>query len=301
MRWEVPAEAAGCTVSAFVKTRTELSWSIVKRHVANGKTFVDDERVVDVAHRVRAGQTVELRLDAPRPRDDQVRVPIVYEDKHVVIIDKPCGTSSVPYEKDERDTAMDLLRAEWRRQARDAGRVPLHVVHRIDRATSGLLVFAKSKRAELGLAMQLRDHSMDRSYVCAAHGAITAGRIESRLVRDRGDGLRGTGRDPRRGKLAITHVTVRERLHGATLCDIRLETGKTHQIRIHLAEQGWPLIGETVYIRDYERRGGRPIESPRLLLHAATLGFVHPTTGERLHHTSALPEDFEAVLASLRR
>jgi 23S rRNA pseudouridine1911/1915/1917 synthase len=178
--------------------------------------------------------------------------------------------------------------------------VPLHVVHRIDRATSGLLAFAKSKRAELGLAAQLRAHTMERMYLCVAHGTVAAHgpmRIESNLVVDRGDGLRGSTTDPNRGKRAITHVTVRQQLRGATLCEVRLETGKTHQIRIHLAEAGHPLVGEPVYTRDYR---GTLINSPRLLLHAATLGFEHPITGERVSLSSPLPPDFTAVVERLQ-
>jgi 23S rRNA pseudouridine1911/1915/1917 synthase len=187
--------------------------------------------------------------------------------------------------------------------------VPLHVVHRIDRGTSGLLMFAKTKAAERGLATQLRAHEMERMYVCVAHGVVAAGRIESTLVPDRGDGLRGSvswagpGPGPRirggrasQGKRAITHVAVRRALHGATLCDVRLETGKTHQIRIHLAESGHPLVGETVYVRDYT---GPVIASPRLMLHAATLGFTHPLSGERVALSSELPADFTTVLDRL--
>jgi 23S rRNA pseudouridine1911/1915/1917 synthase len=174
--------------------------------------------------------------------------------------------------------------------------VPLHVVHRIDRATSGLLAFAKTKRAELGLAAQLRAHTMERQYICVAHGVVAAGRIESMLLADRGDGIRGSTTHTGQGKRAITHVTVERALRGATLCAVRLETGKTHQIRIHLAECGHPLVGETVYIRDY---AGKLIDSPRLMLHAATLGFVHPITNEHVSLRSPLPPDFTAVVDRL--
>src|SRR5205823_6034130 len=219
----------------------------------------------------------------------------VFDDAHVVVIDKPSGVSSVPYEDRELGTAMDLIRGAWRRQGKPATTVALHVVHRIDRATSGLLMFAKSKRAELGIAAQLRAHTCERMYLCVAHGDVGHARIESFLVPDRGDGLRGSG-DARRGKRAVTHVRPRERLRGATLCEVTLETGKTHQIRIHLAERGHPLVGETVYVRDYR---GTIITSARLMLHAATLGFEHPITGERIAMAAATPPDFDAVVARL--
>jgi 23S rRNA pseudouridine1911/1915/1917 synthase len=176
----------------------------------------------------------------------------------------------------------------------------LHVVHRIDRATSGLLAFAKTKRAEQGLAAQLRAHTMERTYICVAHGRVASRRIESYLVADRGDRLRGSTSRTDQGKRAVTHVVAGEALRGATVCSVQLETGKTHQIRIHLAECGHPLVGETVYIRDFEAAGHRPIASPRLLLHAATLGFVHPISGERVELSSALPADFTRIVERLR-
>jgi 23S rRNA pseudouridine1911/1915/1917 synthase len=297
--WTVPDDAAGGTVAAFVKARTGEPWSTVKRWIERGKLQVDGAVVTAVDHRLRAGAAVALSLAAPRPADPAREAVIVHDDPHVVVIDKPAGVSSVPYEARETGTAMDLVRGAWRRAGKKAAETPLHVVHRIDRATSGLLMFAKSKRAELGLAAQLRAHTCERSYLCVAHGEVAPGRIESRLVADRGDGLRGSARHAGQGKRAVTHVAVRERLRGATLCEVRLETGKTHQIRIHLAERGHPLVGETVYIRDFVARGGVPIAAPRLMLHAATLGFTHPITGEPLRFAAAPPPDFMAVVERL--
>jgi 23S rRNA pseudouridine1911/1915/1917 synthase len=292
--WTV--DQAGLTVAAFLKTQMGIAWSVAKRHVTSGKVFVDGERVTEIDHRLAAGQRVELKMAAPRPRDPEREGVLVYDDAHVVVIDKPAGISSVPYEDRETGTAMDLIRGAWRRMGKPATSVPLHVVHRIDRATSGLLAFAKTKRAELGLAAQLRAHTMERMYICVAHGIVTPGRIESNLVADRGDGLRGSTSHAGQGKRAITHVSVRQALRGATLCEVRLETGKTHQIRIHLAESGHPLVGETVYIRDY---AGSLLTSARLMLHAATLGFEHPVTGERVSLSAALPPDFTSVVDRL--
>ncbi len=296
MAWTV--DQPGATLAAFVKAKTGVPWSVAKRQIVTGKVFVDGACMTTVDLRLATGQQVELRAGAPRPRDPMREGVLVHDDAHVVVLDKPSGISSVPYEDRETGTAMDLIRGAWRRQGKPATQVALHVVHRIDRATSGLLMFAKTKQAELGLAAQLRAHTVTRSYLCVAHGAVAAGRIESYLVRDRGDGLRGSTTRRDQGKRAVTHVEVVRPLRGATLCRIRLETGKTHQIRIHLAEAGHPLVGEQVYVRDHR---GPVIASPRLLLHAATLGFDHPATGARVELSSPLPPDFTAVLDALTR
>jgi 23S rRNA pseudouridine1911/1915/1917 synthase len=286
----------GVTVAAFVKARANVPNSVAKRHVTTGKVFVDGAVITEVDHRLSAGQSVELRMGARRPLDPEREGVLVYDDAHVVVIDKPAGINSVPYEERETGTAMDLVRGAWRRMGKPATTVPLHIVHRIDRATSGLLCFAKTKKAELGLAAQLRAHTMERMYICVAHGVVVPQTIVSNLIADRGDGLRGSTTDPNRGKRAVTHVTVRQPLRGATLCEVRLETGKTHQIRIHLAEAGHPLVGEPVYTRDY--RGGL-LTAGRLMLHAATLGFEHPVTGERVSLSAPLPPDFTAVVDRL--
>jgi len=292
--WTV--DEAGVTVAAFVKARANVAWSVAKKHVETGKVFVDGARVTAVDARLAAGQKVELRMNAPKPRDPTREGVLVYDDAHVVVIDKPSGISSVPYDEREQGTAMDLIRGAWRRMGKPATSVPLHVVHRIDRATSGLLAFAKSKRAEVGLGAQFRAHSIERTYLCVAHGVVAPGRIESMLVADRGDGIRGSTTRPGQGKRAVTHVSVVRALRGATLCEVKLETGKTHQIRIHLSESGHPLVGETVYVRDF---AGPVIAADRLMLHAATLGFEHPITGERVALSAAPPPDFDAVLARL--
>ena len=293
--WTV--EQPGVTLAAFIKAKTAVAWSVAKRQIATGKVFVDGACVTEIDLRLTAGQAIELRSHARRPLDPEREGVLVYDDAHVVVIDKPTDINSVPYEERETGTAMDLIRGAWRRAGKPATTIALHVVHRIDRATSGLLMFAKSKKAELGLAAQLRAHAMERTYICVAHGAVTSRRIESFLVDDRGDGLRGSTTRHDQGKRAVTHVTAEEALRHATLCRVRLETGKTHQIRIHLSEAGHPLIGEPVYIRDY---AGPVLTSARMMLHAATLGFEHPVTGAHVALSSPLPPDFVAVLDRLR-
>jgi 23S rRNA pseudouridine1911/1915/1917 synthase len=221
----------------------------------------------------------------------------VHEDRHLVVAEKPAGISSVPYERGERETLMDSIRAEWKGRGLPAAARVLHVVHRLDKDSSGLLVYARTRAAERALQMQFRRRTISRVYLCLAHGRVESGTIETRLVRDRGDGLRGSAaRESAEGKLAITHLRVRKDFERASLCEVRLETGRTHQIRVHLAEKGHPLVGERVYIRDFEASGGRPIPSLRLMLHAAALAFDHPTEGRRISLESTRSSEFLALV-----
>jgi 23S rRNA pseudouridine1911/1915/1917 synthase len=195
-----------------------------------------------------------------------------------------------------------------------AGRPNLGVVHRLDKETTGLIVFTRTWLAKKALASQFRRHTVHRRYLAIAHGHVKEQTIRSILVADRGDGVRGSAgvqvarrhslpssrsstRGPTVGREAVTHVEPLEALRGATLVACRLETGRTHQIRIHLSEAGHPIVGERVYIRGY---GGPLVDAPRLMLHAAELGFLHPATERFMRWELPPPDDMRAVLERLR-
>jgi 23S rRNA pseudouridine1911/1915/1917 synthase len=176
-------------------------------------------------------------------------------------------------------------------------------VHRIDRDTSGLVVFACTQSAAEKLTKQFRKHTVDRRYLALTRGVPTVERIESVLVRDRGDGRRGSTRDPvaEDGKRASTHVSVLEELGKFALVECRLETGRTHQVRIHLGEAGTPLCGERVYDRSIHGKPPPDVSgAQRPMLHAVRLGFTHPETGEAMSWEVHPPEDFQRVLDELR-
>jgi 23S rRNA pseudouridine1911/1915/1917 synthase len=175
------------------------------------------------------------------------------------------------------------------------------VVQRLDKETSGLVVFARTVEAERGLGRQFKAHTVERRYLALVPGETGARTVRSNLVRDRGDGRRGSGRGKDVGKQAITHLEVAERLRGYTLLWCRLETGRTHQIRIHLAELGHPICGDKVYRKLGAKAELDPSGAPRLALHAAELGFDHPITGEAMHWDMPLPPDFRALLEELRQ
>jgi 23S rRNA pseudouridine1911/1915/1917 synthase len=274
---------------------------------AEGRVTVDGQRCLDPAARVAPGSVVAVERWAPKFRTGPLADnAIVFYDRDVVVVDKPVGMLSVADEPGNRETLVDYTRTLLRRTDRRGADAPLGVVHRLDKDTSGLMVFARTAQAKRALAEQFREHAIDRVYHAIAHGAVTATRIETYLLLDRGDGMRGSyghfrraqGGAPIEAKRSVTHIEPIGGLQGATLVECRLETGRQHQIRIHLSELGHPLVGESVYIRDY---AGPKIEAMRPMLHARTLGFAHPRTGERTLFQREPPGDFQATIASLGR
>jgi 23S rRNA pseudouridine1911/1915/1917 synthase len=309
----VTAEQAGETLAAVVREAAPgTSWSRARELCRSGRVWLDGEPATDPARRLAGGERIELRLDAPALHREAVPLDaVLHLDADVAVVRKPAGLLTVPFaggERSERETLLSLARVAVRRLDTIRGQEPnpsLRAVQRLDKDTSGLVVFARNVRAQRRLQEQLGEHSVTRRYLAVVHGAAADAVCDSLLVPDPGDGLRGSwgflrsapGEPPPEARNAITFVTVLERLAGATLVACELETGRQHQIRIHLAEGGHPVVGETVYIRDWR---GPLIPSPRLMLHAAVLGFVHPRTGRQVRWEDPPPADFDAVLARLR-
>lgn len=268
----------------------EASWGAVRKLIETGKIAVTGSVVRDNRHIVRPDTEIELGMTRPKvavaadPR-------ILYFDPHVVVANKPPGIASVDHEA-EPTSLQTELRASLETLERKKV-PPLKVVHRLDKVTSGVMVFARSQAAQADLKDQFRAHTTGRVYLAVAHGAVRSATLSFRLVRDRGDGVRGVTQNPNLGYTSVTHVRAKELLARCTLVECKLETGRTHQIRIHLAEIGHPLVGEPLYIRDYQ---GPLIESERTLLHAAQLSFTHPVFRNVRRYEVPLPAEFEAFL-----
>lgn len=275
------------------------SWNAIRRLIETGKVSVDGEVTRDPVRAVRQGAVLVVSMRARRPSAGETlpKSAFVHVDSQVAVVRKPAGVSTVPFDETETDTLVDRLHQALKASSR-GNTAPPGIVHRLDKETSGLILFARTLAAKRALKQQFRVHSVHRRYVAVAHGAVVAQSVSSRLVRDRGDGRRGSTANPTLGRDAVTHVGVLERLDGATLVECRLETGRTHQIRIHLAELGHPLLGETLYMKGYT---GPIVDAPRLMLHARELGFSHPSTGEPLRFEEPMPDDMRLVVESLRR
>ncbi len=288
-----------------MRERTGAPWSRARKLCTDGRVTVNGERCLDPAARIAPDAVVVVDEHGPRLRAAGAlpESAIVFFDRDLVVVDKPAGMLSVADEPGNKATLGIHTRGLLRRM--DGHDTALAVVHRLDRDTSGLMVFARNAGAQRALAAQFRAHDIDRVYQAIAHGTVDAARVETDLVLDRGDGLRGSfghfrrarGAVPADARRAVTHITPLAPLEGATLVECRLETGRQHQIRIHLSELDHPLVGERVYIRDFP---GAKIEAPRPMLHAKALGFVHPRTGERVFFEHEAPTDFQAMLERLR-
>lgn len=307
----------GLTLAAVLKSRLKLSWSQARRMIEGQRILVAGAPCRDAARRLNVGQriliapavaTKKSARTAPRKHAVARRpdINVRYQDEHIVVVEKPAGLTTMRH-ADEREEFgargkrfLPKTLADWLPQVL-AAPGQIFAVHRLDRDTTGLIVFARTKVAERELGKQFRAHSISRTYVALVRGRPVTGRIESRFVDDRGDGRRGSSADGHSGQTAITHVRSVEELGELTLVECRLETGRTHQVRIHLGEASAPICGETIYDRPvHGAPAPDPSAAPRILLHAAHLGLQHPTTGKRLEWGSPLPEDMMAIIQKFR-
>jgi len=285
---------------ALAALHPDVSYSRLKRAVEEGQVSVDGEIVRDPGRCLAPGAALDWDRDRPADRRPaRLHIELAHIDKNVAVAVKPAGLLTMPTPEREKDTLLSRLALVVTR--RKGKRPFLAVVHRLDRDTSGLVAFATSRRGLASLQAQLVDHSMSRIYDAVVAGDVhpDAGTFDQPLI---GDGMRRKrwiAAAGETGKPAVTHWRVVERLRGATRLQVSLETGRTHQIRIHFAAAGHPVLGDTVYFAG----GGAPPRRPRLgrlALHAAELAFRHPADGRPMRFQAPLPEDLERLLAELR-
>jgi 23S rRNA pseudouridine1911/1915/1917 synthase len=266
--------------------------SLAERLIRDGAVRVDGERRAK-SHRLEGGEELEVALPEPaRLEPSEKPLEVVYEDEHLLVIDKPAGLVVHPAAGHEGETLVNRLVGLGA-----AGGDPARpgIVHRLDRGTSGLLLVARSETAYERLSAAIRERQVERRYLALVRGAPKSrtGRIDAAIGRDRTDRTRRSI-DTETPRDAVTWFAVRERLGVRTLLEVRLETGRTHQIRVHLEAIGLPVSGDPVY------GAARDLGLDRQFLHAHALAFDHPTTGTRLAFESPLPSDLASALEKAR-
>jgi len=284
----------------LVAERFQLSRRAAQEAVRNGRIDLEGERCDEPGREVPAASSIHFFPNRPQARKVAGRLKILHEDPHVLIVDKPAGLLTQPTPDRERDTLVSRA-TRYLSLRHGGGKTFLGVVHRLDKDTSGALALARSPEAIRAFQKLFREHDIERQYLAVVEGTPRreSGTIDKALIGDRGDLRRGVARHDGEGKRAVTHFQVIERFGPvASLLACWLETGRTHQIRIHMAEMGHPVVGDKVY---------RPVNQPsckakfhRQALHAQTLGFVHPILGGEVKVEAAPPSDLEDLIVDLR-
>jgi 23S rRNA pseudouridine1911/1915/1917 synthase len=299
----VDRAAAGTRLDRWLAGRlADLSRARLQALIEDGLVRVDG-KILKAAHRLQGGETVDVEIPPPPPEEllpEPITLSIVHEDDQVLVIDKPAGMVVHPGAGHAHGTLAAAALAHAPSIAGVGGPRRPGVVHRLDKGTSGLLVIAKTPAAYESLVAQLAARAVTRRYVAVVHGRLERGEgvVDAPIGRHPHDRVRMAVRPAGRGKRAVTRYRTLERFSRFTYVEARLETGRTHQIRVHLASLGHPIVGDDLY-----GRGAKP-ESPMRLegqaLHAAGLAFVHPVTEERMEFSAPLPQRMERLLSLLR-
>ena len=302
--------AGGGRLDKALAEASGLSRERVKALLGEGRVLLAGKAAAQASVKVADGTSFEIRLPAAIPAEaapQDIPLTIVFEDEHLIVIDKPAGLVVHPAAGNLDGTLVNALLHHCRGQLSGIGGVERPgIVHRIDKETSGLLVVAKTDKAHEGLARQFADHSIERAYFAIVQGRPMppAGTVSGFIGRSDHDRKKMAVLHElnKRGKHAVTHYRTVEAFAAASLVECRLETGRTHQVRVHMASIGHALLGDPVYGRTPTRF--RPLLNQlrfaRQALHAAVLGFIHPVTGAALRFESALPADMAGLLVELR-
>ncbi len=304
-QWTVADDDVGQRIDVWLARRAALSRKDVKRAMDQGSVRVNGKRVAIAKWELVRGDRVQLVKVAPTERGRERianyrRINVLFEDRDLIAVEKPAGITVVPVEGTSEATMVDQVRAYLRRKHPESRGTFVRALHRLDRDTSGIVLMAKSRLGERATALFKR-HAIRREYLAIVHGALEEedGTIDLPLTKGEfGHGRKvvpAVGKLKKIGKHAVTHFHVEERYRDATLLKVRVETGRTHQIRVHLASLGHPILGDRRYgpLTD-------PVPVGRQALHAALLGLHHPVTGEKMELKLPPPTDFAALIDVLR-
>ncbi|MBZ9688030.1 RluA family pseudouridine synthase [Clostridium estertheticum] len=296
--YKVEEDSVGTRLDVFISNEFEnKSRSYIQGIIEGGAAFVNG-KIRKSNYKLKVDEIITLTIPEPLELDveeENIPLDVIYEDSDVIVINKPQDMVVHPAPGNYTGTLVNALLYHCKDLSGINGILRPGIVHRIDKDTSGALVVAKNDNAHNSLAEQLKDHSMTRSYLALVEGIIKQdeGSVDEPIGRHPKDRIKMAVVES--GKKAITHYKVIERFDNNTLLECNLETGRTHQIRVHMAKIGHPLVGDLVYGFKKQR-----FNLKGQVLHAKMLGFIHPSTNEYMEFTSPLPDYFEKIIIKLR-
>lgn len=302
--YTVQPDEAGERVDTFLARKTGISRSQIQRLILKKNVLVN-EKHISQNFKIRTADIISVTITDEHEElliPEALDLPILYKDHHVVVVDKPAGMVVYPAAGHRSGTLMNAL-SYYSEKLATVG-MPLRpgVVHRLDKETSGVMIIAVDDAAYYDLVEQFRHRTITRSYAALVYGTMKGekGEIIFKIGRSESDRKKMSTR-VRRGKEAVTRWKVLQKYHGATMVEVKLSTGRTHQIRVHFAAEGHPVLGDRTYGRVKEIRvQRRRIHFPRQMLHAAVLGFTHPSTGKYMEFSSPLPADMQTAVKELQ-
>ena len=300
----VPIPEAGERLDIFLAKETGMTRSQVQKLIEQGAVLVN-EKALNSNYRVRPDDFISVHIeeaDTETLVPEEIPLEILYKDEHLVVVNKPPGMVVYPAAGHSGGTLMNALAFHCEKLATTGGPLRPGIVHRLDKDTSGVMIVALTDKAYYNLVEQFRQRTINRKYVSLVYGDIreVSGEISLRIGRSESD-RKKMSTHVRRGKEAVTRWKVLRRFGNATLIEVKLGTGRTHQIRVHFASVGHPVLGDRVYGKktEIEVTGKRKLSFPRQMLHAELLGFTHPATGEHLELSSPPPEDMRMKIEEL--
>ena len=294
----VEMEEAGKRIDAFLASKNEdISRMAIQRMIENGNIKVNDNKT-KASYKVCEGDNVVLEEEVPKEtslKAQDIPIEIIYEDNDIIVVNKPKGMVVHPANGNPDGTLVNSLMAICKDSLSGiGGEIRPGIVHRLDKDTSGILVVAKNDKAHINLSEQIKNHEVKKTYIALVRGIVKENEATINMPIGRSPTDRKKMAVVKNGKEAITHFKVLERYDNYTLLQINIETGRTHQIRVHLAKIGYPIIGDEVY-----SSGKNEWNIKGQCLHAKSLDFRHPVTNKEMHLEAELPEYFQNLLKEL--
>lgn len=298
MKKEYLSQEEGIRLDKYLsKVDSELSRVMIQKLIDNKKVFVN-KKIEKASYKVKINDTIEMEIEKPEEaklKPEEIPLNVIYEDNDIIIINKEKGMCVHPGNGNPDGTLANAIMARCKDSLSGiGGQIRPGIVHRIDKDTSGIIIVAKNDKSHIDISNQIKEHSTTKTYLALVRGIVRENEASIDMPIGRSKKDRKKMAVDKDGKNAITHFKVLKRYSDCTLLEIIIETGRTHQIRVHLAEIGYPIIGDYTYSNGKNRFG---IEGQ--MLHAYKIKFVHPTTKKEVEFTAELPEYFKKILDEL--
>ena len=298
--FEVKDENVSERIDKYISSKNEdISRVMVQRLIDEGNVLVNGKGT-KASYKVQTGDKILVRIEDPKPTElvpQEIPLDVVYEDNDILVINKQKGLVVHPGNGNQDGTLVNAILARCKDSLSGiGGEIRPGIVHRIDKDTSGLLIVAKNDKAHINMSNQIKEHKVKKTYLALVRGVIkeNLATINMPIARSTKDRVKMAV--DKNGKNAVTHIKVLERFNGYTYIEVNIETGRTHQIRVHMSQIGYPLVGDYVY-----SNGKNPFGVEGQMLHSYKLEFEHPITGKKMELTAELPKYFKDVLDELRR